>query len=98
MAGVLRSSCRSPVVLHGADEHHLHQGDGDQRQRVVHDAEGHREVVERAAVQHLRARLEPGAALNARAVGLMHIEISSASELAACAQDFFEIQLLIKSA
>lgn len=61
---------RSPVVLHGANERNLDDGDGDQRQRVVDDAERHSEVVQGAAAEHLRAGLEPGAALDAGAVGL----------------------------
>ena len=59
-----------PVGLDGAHEADLDEGDQHQRQRIADDAPRDREVVQGAAVQHLRARLEPGAAVDVRAVGL----------------------------
>ena len=65
-----RMCISAPVGLDGAEEADLDEGDQDQGQRIVDDAPRHRKVVEGAAVQHLRARLEPGAAVDVRAVGL----------------------------
>ena len=69
--GVARGALAGlPVALDGAqqgdlDHHHRKQG-----QRVVDDAPGHREVVQRAPIEHLCAGLEPGASLDRCAVGL----------------------------
>lgn len=60
----------SAELLNGAHQHHLDRDDQEQRQRVVHNAPRHGEVVQGAAVEHLSAGLEPGAANNVGTVSL----------------------------
>ena len=65
---ILRRSL--PVVFDGAHQADLDQGDGCQGQRVANNAPWDGEVVKGAAVQHLCAGLEPGAAMQVGAIGL----------------------------
>ncbi len=69
--GVARGALAGlPVALHSSQQCHLNDHHQEKGQGVVDDAPGDRKIVECAAVQHLRARLEPGPALDRCAVGL----------------------------
>ena len=59
-----------PVALDSAEQSHLDDHHQEEGQGVVDDAPWHGKVVECAAVQHLRAGLKPGPALDRCAVGL----------------------------
>lgn len=88
--GVARGALAGlPVALDCAQQGHLDHHHRKQGQRVVDDAPWHREVVQGAAIQHLRAGLEPGAALDRCAIGLRKntccvIEMAQQQELQQC--------------